>query len=53
MSRSSDFVEEPWHQLNADAERMRVPGGWLYRITGTEEHVVYVPDPPPRTGDPS
>lgn len=59
MSRDDDddddFVEEPWQQLNDDADRMRVPGGWIYLISRSEEHVVFVPDPPrpARAGAPS
>lgn len=47
MSRAHHDVEVPWEVVNDQAERLRVPGGWIYLVTGSEEHALFVPEPGP------
>lgn len=34
-----------WEQANYNTDRMRVPGGWLYRVIGSSPMLCFVPDP--------
>lgn len=51
LSRScegdTEMATHEWEPVGSDTERMRVPGGWLYRYTSASGDValVFVPTP--------
>jgi hypothetical protein len=40
---SPDTVPEGWERVNIFADRLPVPGGWIYEVRGAG--IVFVPDP--------